>query len=73
MISNKMYTEKSDTKTVINTHNASMGRGFYTIMLAQFCSSLADNALFVVVVKLLGDSPDSDWKKAALVPMFAFC
>jgi MFS transporter, LPLT family, lysophospholipid transporter len=72
MTSNKMYTENSDTKTVINTHNGSMGRGFYTIMLAQFCSSLADNALFVVVVKLLGDSPDSDWKKAALVPMFAF-
>ena len=30
-----------------------MKRGFYTIMAAQFCSSLADNALFVAAVELL--------------------
>jgi hypothetical protein len=30
-----------------------MKRGFYTIMLAQFFSSLADNALFIVAVQLL--------------------
>ena len=30
-----------------------MNRGFYTIMAAQFCSSLADNALFFVAVDLL--------------------
>ena len=30
-----------------------MKRGFYTIMSAQFFSSLADNALFVTAVELL--------------------
>ena len=30
-----------------------MGRGFYTIMAAQFFSSLADNALLVVAIALL--------------------
>ena len=30
-----------------------MKRGFYTIMAAQFFSSLADNALFVAAVELL--------------------
>ena len=30
-----------------------MKRGFYTIMAAQFFSSLADNALFVAAVQLL--------------------
>ena len=30
-----------------------MKRGFYTIMSAQFFSSLADNALFVAAVELL--------------------
>lgn len=32
-----------------------MGRGFYTIMAAQFFSSLADNALLVVAIALLID------------------
>jgi MFS transporter, LPLT family, lysophospholipid transporter len=48
-----------------------MGKGFYTIMVAQFCSSLADNALFVVAVDLLKSANAQDWQKAALVPMFA--
>ena len=30
-----------------------MKRGFFTIMSAQFFSSLADNALFVAAVQLL--------------------
>ncbi|HEU4374624.1 MAG TPA: lysophospholipid transporter LplT, partial [Telluria sp.] len=30
-----------------------MNRGFYTIMAAQFFSSLADNALFFVAIDLL--------------------
>jgi MFS family permease len=33
-----------------------MKRGFYTIMSAQFFSSLADNALFVAAVELLRTS-----------------
>ncbi len=48
-----------------------MKRGFYTIMAAQFCSSLADNALFVVAVELLRRSGADEWQRAALVPMFA--
>lgn len=48
-----------------------MKRGFYTIMAAQFFSSLADNALFVVAVQLLRHQGAGTWQEAALVPMFA--
>jgi MFS transporter, LPLT family, lysophospholipid transporter len=48
-----------------------MKRGFFTIMSAQFFSSLADNALFVGAVQLLRTSNAPEWQQAALVPMFA--
>ena len=48
-----------------------MKRGFYTIMSAQFFSSLADNALFVAAVELLKNDGSPEWQRAALVPMFA--
>lgn len=48
-----------------------MKRGFYTIMSAQFFSSLADNALFVAAVELLRSEGAPEWQRAALVPMFA--
>jgi MFS family permease len=48
-----------------------MKRGFYTIMAAQFFSSLADNALFVAAVELIKASGGDEWQRAALVPMFA--
>jgi LPLT family lysophospholipid transporter-like MFS transporter len=49
-----------------------MKRGFFTIMSAQFFSSLADNALFVAAVQLLRSNESPEWQQAALVPMFAF-
>ena len=48
-----------------------MKRGFYTIMSAQFFSSLADNALFVAAVELIRLSGGAEWQRAALVPIFA--
>jgi MFS transporter, LPLT family, lysophospholipid transporter len=48
-----------------------MKRGFYTIMSAQFFSSLADNALFIAAVELLKSDKAPAWQAAALVPMFA--
>ncbi|MDP2064907.1 MAG: lysophospholipid transporter LplT [Burkholderiaceae bacterium] len=48
-----------------------MKRGFYTIMSAQFFSSLADNALFVAAVELIRIGGGAEWQRAALVPMFA--
>ena len=48
-----------------------MKRGFYTIMTAQFFSSLADNALFVVAIELLRSQRAPSWQAAALVPLFA--
>jgi MFS family permease len=48
-----------------------MKRGFFTIMAAQFFSSLADNALFVGAVQLLRSANAPEWQQAALVPMFA--
>jgi LPLT family lysophospholipid transporter-like MFS transporter len=48
-----------------------MKRGFYTIMSAQFFSSLADNALFVAAYEMLRSDGSPKWQLAALVPMFA--
>ncbi|MFC3682498.1 lysophospholipid transporter LplT [Hydrogenophaga luteola] len=48
-----------------------MKRGFYTIMTAQFFSSLADNALFVAAIELLRSRNAPEWQSAALVPLFA--
>ena len=58
-------------KPLCSDQNNSMKRGFYTIMAAQFFSSLADNALFVAAVELLKTSGAPKWQPAALVPMFA--
>jgi MFS family permease len=48
-----------------------MKRGFYTLMAAQFFSSLADNALFVAAVEMLKSAGAPTWQRTALVPMFA--
>ncbi|MCA0177695.1 MAG: lysophospholipid transporter LplT [Proteobacteria bacterium] len=48
-----------------------MKRGFYTIMSAQFFSSLADNALLVAAIELLKSSGAPAWQVPALAPMFA--
>jgi MFS family permease len=48
-----------------------MKRGFYTLMAAQFFSSLADQALFVAAVELIKGSGGAEWQRAALVPIFA--
>ncbi|HEY2561772.1 MAG TPA: lysophospholipid transporter LplT [Caldimonas sp.] len=48
-----------------------MKKGFYTIMSAQFFSSLADNALLVAAIGLLRSSGAPAWHVTALVPMFA--
>jgi LPLT family lysophospholipid transporter-like MFS transporter len=48
-----------------------MKRGFYTLMSAQFFSSLADQALFVAAVELIKSEGGPEWQRAALVPIFA--
>jgi len=48
-----------------------MKKGFYTIMAAQFFSSLADNALLVAAIELLKSSHAPAWQVPALAPMFA--
>ena len=48
-----------------------MKRGFYTLMAAQFFSSLADQALFVAAVELIRGDGGAEWQRAALVPIFA--
>src|SRR3954467_4792255 len=48
-----------------------MKRGFYTLMSAQFFSSLADQALFVAAVELIKSGGGPEWQRAALVPIFA--
>ena len=48
-----------------------MKRGFYTLMAAQFFSSLADQALFVAAVELIKANGGAEWQRAALIPIFA--
>lgn len=48
-----------------------MKKGFYTIMSAQFFSSLADNALLVAAIELLKTTGAPGWQVPALAPMFA--
>jgi LPLT family lysophospholipid transporter-like MFS transporter len=48
-----------------------MKKGFYTIMSAQFFSSLADNALLVAAIEMLKTSGAPSWHIPALTPMFA--
>ncbi|KQU78142.1 MULTISPECIES: lysophospholipid transporter LplT [unclassified Rhizobacter] len=48
-----------------------MKKGFYTIMSAQFFSSLADNALLVSAIELLKTSHAPTWQVPALSPIFA--
>src|SRR6218665_732073 len=48
-----------------------MKRGFYTIMSAQFFSSLADQALLVGAIELLKSTHAPAWQIPALSPVFA--
>ena len=48
-----------------------MKKGFYSIMSAQFFSSLADSALLVAAIELLKTSGAPSWHIPALTPMFA--
>jgi MFS transporter, LPLT family, lysophospholipid transporter len=48
-----------------------MKKGFYTIMAAQFFSSMADNALLVAAIELLKTAHAPAWQIPALAPMFA--
>jgi MFS transporter, LPLT family, lysophospholipid transporter len=50
-----------------------MKTGFYTIMAAQFFSSLADNALLIAAIALIQTTqpPESQWQVPALTAMFA--
>ncbi len=47
-----------------------MKRGFYTIMAAQFLSSLADNALLIAAISLLRDIHAPDWMTPMLKLFF---
>ena len=48
-----------------------MKKGFYTIMAAQFFSSLADNALLVAAIELLRTGGAPSWHIPALTPVGA--
>ncbi|MCM0043765.1 MAG: lysophospholipid transporter LplT, partial [Burkholderiaceae bacterium] len=47
-----------------------MNRGFYTIMAAQFFSSLADNALLIVAIAILVSGQSPDWMTPMLKLFF---
>jgi len=47
-----------------------MKRGFYTIMAAQFFSSLADNALLIAAIAMLIEMAAPDWMKPLLKLFF---
>ncbi len=47
-----------------------MKAGFYTIMAAQFFSSLADNALLIAAIRLLQEMQEPDWMQPSLQQSF---
>lgn len=47
-----------------------MNRGFYTILLAQFLSALADNALFIAALQLLRANNAPSWQNSLLLEAF---
>jgi MFS transporter, LPLT family, lysophospholipid transporter len=47
-----------------------MKRGFYTIMAAQFCSSLADSALLIAAIALLAEMHSREWMTPLLKLFF---
>jgi LPLT family lysophospholipid transporter-like MFS transporter len=47
-----------------------MKAGFYTIMAAQFFSSLADNALLIAAIRLLQEMREPDWMQPSLQQSF---
>ena len=47
-----------------------MNRGFYTIMAAQFFSSLADNALLIVAISVLVSLQAPEWMTPMLKLFF---
>jgi MFS transporter, LPLT family, lysophospholipid transporter len=47
-----------------------MRRGFYTVIAAQFFSSLADNALLIAAIQLLVEAHAPDWMKPLLKLFF---
>ena len=47
-----------------------MKSGFYTIMAAQFFSSLADNALLIAAIRLLQELKEPDWMQPSLQQSF---
>ncbi|NBT77782.1 MAG: lysophospholipid transporter LplT, partial [Betaproteobacteria bacterium] len=47
-----------------------MNRGFYTIMAAQFFSSLADNALLIAAIALLIETQSPEWMRPLLKLFF---
>ena len=47
-----------------------MNRGFYTIMAAQFFSSLADNALLIAAIALLIETQAPEWMRPLLKLFF---
>src|SRR5260364_15427 len=49
-----------------------MKNGFYTIMAAQFFSSLADNALLIAAIALLHDIAEPAWMTPLLKLFFVF-
>ena len=63
--------ERATLSGFINTDFQSfMNRGFYTIMAAQFLSSLADNALLIAAIALLTDLQAPDWMTPLLKLFF---
>src|ERR1700743_1160016 len=57
-------------QTAARTASHQMKKGFYTIMAAQFFSSLADNALLIAAIALLKDLHAPNWMTPLLKLFF---
>lgn len=62
--------QAGDTRPRVVPLNMRMNRGFYTIMAAQFFSSLADNALLIAAIALLTTMNSPAWMTPLLKLFF---
>ncbi len=64
------YLHKNNNARYRGRHSQSMKRGFYTIMAAQFFSSLGDNALLIAAIALLNEHAAPEWVTPVLKSVF---
>lgn len=67
----RVLPDRCRTLTLDRSDRFRMKKGFYTIIAAQFTSSLADNALLIAAIALLADRHSAPWVTPLLQIFFS--